>query len=156
MDMWSTSEDQAILPPQYSRQPGRPKTKRIKDASEKEINGGTKLRRVQRSLRCSNCGQVGHNLKTCQRHLPPKEKKAAALSKKRKVNGEAGQGSENQSKKDKTGPLTANELMQKARERAEYQRMAALKASRLAANMPASTRGRPKPATSAPTSSRPA
>ncbi|XP_024178615.2 uncharacterized protein LOC112184589 [Rosa chinensis] len=56
------------------------------------------------------------------RHLPPKEKKAAALSKKRKVNGEAGQGSENQSKKGKTGPLTANELRQKARERAEYQR----------------------------------
>ncbi|KAM5559741.1 hypothetical protein ABKV19_021095, partial [Rosa sericea] len=122
MDMWSTSEDQAILPPRYSRQPGRPKTKRIKDASEKEINGGTKLRRVQGSLRCSNCGQVGHNLKTCQRHLPPKEKKAAALSKKRKVNGEAGQGSENLSKKAKTGPLTANELRQKARERAEYQR----------------------------------
>ncbi|XP_040373237.1 uncharacterized protein LOC121052399 [Rosa chinensis] len=116
MDIWLTSEDQAILSPQYSRQPERPKMKRIKDASEKEINGGTKLQRVLRSLRCSNCGQVGHNLKTSQRHLPPKEKKVAALSKKRKVNGEPGQGFENQSKKGKTGHLTANELRQKAKE----------------------------------------
>ncbi|PRQ45703.1 putative transcription factor interactor and regulator CCHC(Zn) family [Rosa chinensis] len=156
MDMWSTSEEPAILPPQYSRQPGRPKTKRIKDPSEKLQDSVSKLGRVQRSLKCGNCNQVGHNVKTCQRHLPPKEKKTSAVSKKRKENNEAGQGSGNQSKRGKKGPMTANELRQKVKERAEYQRKkwAAQKAASLAENRCAPTRGRPRQATSAPTASR--
>ncbi|XP_062006087.1 uncharacterized protein LOC133723289 [Rosa rugosa] len=64
MDLWIPSEEPAILPPQYNRQPGRPRTKRFKDASEKE-NEGPKLGRVQKSLSCSNCNQLGHNIKSC-------------------------------------------------------------------------------------------
>ncbi|XP_024155883.1 uncharacterized protein LOC112163847 [Rosa chinensis] len=99
MDLWGRYEDPPILPPTYSRQPAE-----------------GKLGRQQRSLKCGNCHQVGHNVKTCQRHLPPKE------NKKRKVNNEEGQGSD-QAKRGKKGSMSANELRKKARERAEYQRV---------------------------------
>ncbi|KAL6138534.1 hypothetical protein ACLB2K_063815 [Fragaria x ananassa] len=71
MDLWMPSNELAILPPQYTRQPGRPKTKRNKDAAEKE-NDGPKLGRRQRSLKCETCRRLGHNSKTCHRHLPLK------------------------------------------------------------------------------------
>ncbi|KAM5570015.1 hypothetical protein ABKV19_017171 [Rosa sericea] len=85
MDLWGRCEDPPILPPAYSRQPGRPKTQRIKDSSEKITKAEGKLGRQQRSLKCGNCHQVGHNVKTCQRHLPPKE------NKKRKVSNQEGE-----------------------------------------------------------------
>ncbi|XP_062023137.1 uncharacterized protein LOC133739371 isoform X2 [Rosa rugosa] len=156
MDLWSRTKDPAILPPQYSRQPGRPKIARMKDASERVQEGGVKLARVQRSLRCSNCKQVGHNLKTCQRHLPPKEK-AAVVNKKRKLNTQEEQTSKNQSKQGKKSPMTKNELRQKAKKRAEYQRKkkAALKASKLEANKSTPKRSRPVQAASTQQSSRP-
>ncbi|XP_062014543.1 uncharacterized protein LOC133731104 [Rosa rugosa] len=118
--------------------------------------GGVKLARVQRSLRCSNCKQVGHNLKTCQRHLPRKEK-AAVVNKKRKLNTQEEQTSKNQSKQGKKSPMTKNELRQKAKERAEYQRKkkAALKASKLEANKSTPKRSRPVQAASTQQSSRP-
>ncbi|XP_024155794.1 uncharacterized protein LOC112163759 [Rosa chinensis] len=105
MDLWSITEGPPILPPQYSRQPGRTKTIRMKDASEK-------------------------------------------------------------SKQGKKPPMTKNELRQKAKERAEFQRKkkAALKASRLEAKKSAPKRSRPVASTqqssrpiqagSSPTSSR--
>ncbi|XP_062000227.1 uncharacterized protein LOC133717526 [Rosa rugosa] len=98
----------------YNRQPGRPKTKRIKDASEKATEG-TKLGRVQKSLKCSRCGILRHNVKTCHRHLPPKEK----ISKKRKL--DSGEDSTNQSKAKgtKKPPLTKNELRAKVIQKAE-------------------------------------
>ncbi|XP_040369906.1 uncharacterized protein LOC121051504 isoform X2 [Rosa chinensis] len=151
MDLWGRCEDPPILPPTYSRQPGRPKTQRIKDFSEKLQTAEGKLGRQQRSLKCGNCHQVGHNVKTCQRHLPPKE------NKKRKVSNEEGQGSD-QAKRGKKGSMSANELRKKARERAEYQRrkFAAAKAAKLAANRSAPSTSRPAQSTTTPTSSRPA
>ncbi|KAL6223293.1 hypothetical protein ACLB2K_006680 [Fragaria x ananassa] len=49
MDLWMSYDEVAILPPQYTRQPRRPKTKRNKDAAKKE-NDGPKLGRRQWSL----------------------------------------------------------------------------------------------------------
>ncbi|XP_062019055.1 uncharacterized protein LOC133735674 [Rosa rugosa] len=96
MDMWSNGDGPSILPPQYTRQPGKPKTKRIKDVLEVVINGTGKIGRIQRSLKCSNCGQEGHNMKTCQRHLPSKGKKTSAAGiKKRKLNTNEGETSQN-------------------------------------------------------------
>lgn len=93
MNLWSRSEEPPMLPPQYSSQHGRPRTKRIKDASEK-ANSGPKLGRVQKSLKCGNCGVLGHNTKTCHRHLPTKEKKT--VNKKRKLNSGEGSSSQTQ------------------------------------------------------------
>ncbi|KAM5559569.1 hypothetical protein ABKV19_020969, partial [Rosa sericea] len=108
MDLWERTDDAAILPPQYNRQPGRPKTKRIKDSQEKATEG-TKLGRVQKSLKCSSCGVLGHNVKTCHRHLPPKEK----MSKKRKLDTGEGTSSQSKAKGTKNPPLTKNELRAK-------------------------------------------
>ncbi|KAL6223234.1 hypothetical protein ACLB2K_006622 [Fragaria x ananassa] len=41
MDIWSRGEDPVIQPPQYSRQPGRPRTARMKAAYEKDKDDGT-------------------------------------------------------------------------------------------------------------------
>ncbi|KAK9901833.1 hypothetical protein M0R45_001928 [Rubus argutus] len=114
MDLWSRNDEPTILPPQYTRQPGRPKTKRIKNAYEKVDNASPKLGKVQRSLRCSNYGVLGHNLKTCHRHLPPKAKKAVDQNKKRKLNSEEASSYQAQANSKRKPPLTKNELRQKA------------------------------------------
>lgn len=64
INLWKRSEEPPILPPQYSRQPGRPRTKRIKNAAEKVNSSGSKLARVQTTIKCSNCDNCGHNAKT--------------------------------------------------------------------------------------------
>ncbi|KAL6204316.1 hypothetical protein ACLB2K_021584 [Fragaria x ananassa] len=87
MDLWIPCGEPAILPLEYNRQSGRPRNKRFKDASELNLEG-TKLGRVQKSLKCGNCGVLGHNRKTCHKHLPPKDKTVAA--KKRKLNTDVG------------------------------------------------------------------
>ncbi|XP_024197811.1 uncharacterized protein LOC112201032 [Rosa chinensis] len=115
MDLWIPNEEPAILPLQYNRHPGRPRTKRFKDASEKE-NEGPKLGRVQKSLRCFNCNQLGHNIKSCHRHLPPKTA-AVKGSKKRKLN--SGEASSSQPKGTKEPLKSKNELRAKAAKKAE-------------------------------------
>ncbi|XP_061991204.1 uncharacterized protein LOC133709465 isoform X2 [Rosa rugosa] len=141
MDLWIPCDEPTILPPQYNRQPGRPRTKRIKDVSERETEG-PKVGRVQKSLKCSNCHQLGHNVKTCHRHLPPKEKAA----KKRKLNTGEGSSTATQAKGTRKAPKTKNDLRAKARLRAveakkkRDEKKAASKASIATAT---STKGRP-------------
>ncbi|KAL6201570.1 hypothetical protein ACLB2K_025283 [Fragaria x ananassa] len=81
MDMWSRGENPVIQPPQYWRQPGRPRTARMKTAYEKDKDDDTVIGKKKRALRCGSCKQIGHNSKTCQRHLPPKEKVTADANK---------------------------------------------------------------------------
>ncbi|XP_061993456.1 uncharacterized protein LOC133711337 [Rosa rugosa] len=142
MDLWIPSEEPAILPPEYNRHPGRPRAKRIKDASEKE-NEGPKLGRVQKSLRCSNCNQLGHNIKSYHRHLPPKTA-ATKGSKKRKLN--SGDASSSQGTKE---PLkTKNELRANATKKAEAakKKRDEIRATTKAARGHAPSRGRPQAA----------
>ncbi|XP_040362682.1 uncharacterized protein LOC121049420 [Rosa chinensis] len=155
MEMWSRNEEACILPPQYSRQPGRPKTVRRRDASEKLAGNGTKLGRIQKSLKCGNCGRVGHNVKTCHRHLPPKDKNAANKKRKRKMN--SGDASSSQPKPGKRPPLSKNELRKKHLQVAEYQRkkMAELKASRKQGAKATAATTAKAAATSTSTSTRP-
>ncbi|XP_062020784.1 uncharacterized protein LOC133737192 [Rosa rugosa] len=117
MDLWSKSAEPPILPPpQYTRQSGRPRTKRIKSAAEKAEIGGIKLGKVQRSLKCSNCHEVGHNVKTCHRHLPPKNKTSTTSNKKRKLD-ESTSGTQTNTKRKE--PLTKNDLRKKVQLRAD-------------------------------------
>ncbi|KAL6128364.1 hypothetical protein ACLB2K_071719 [Fragaria x ananassa] len=151
MDLWGKGDGPNILPPAYTRQPGRPKTKRTKQAFENVINGTAKAGREQRSVKCGNCGQIGHNKVTCKSHLP--SKKTTTTTKKKTTNAEG-----SQQQKEKRGPLTPNELRKKVEERLAYQRnkMVALRAERLGANRP--RRGRPptrQPTASASTATRP-
>ncbi|KAL6228507.1 hypothetical protein ACLB2K_002456 [Fragaria x ananassa] len=89
MDLWGRGDDPNILPPAYTRQPGRPKTKRTKQAFEIVINGTAKAGREQRSVKCGNCGQIGHNKVTCKSHLP--SKKTTTTTKKKTTNAEGSQ-----------------------------------------------------------------
>ncbi|XP_024195645.2 uncharacterized protein LOC112198766 [Rosa chinensis] len=114
MDLWIPSDELAILPPQYNRQPGRPRTKRIKDSSEKDTEG-PKLGRVQKSLKCSNCGVLGHNVTTCHRHLPPKER----ATKKSKLNTGEASSTRAQAKGTRKHVKTKNELRANAKLKAE-------------------------------------
>ncbi|KAL6141974.1 hypothetical protein ACLB2K_060259 [Fragaria x ananassa] len=139
MDMWSRGEDHVIQPPQYSRQPSRPRTARMKAAYEKDKDDDTVIGKKRRVLRCGSCKQIGHNSKTCQRHLPHKEKIDFNLT--------IILMQSNQVKR----PMTTNELRKKAKERNEYmrKRKADMKAQ------PAPKRARTGQAASTHQSSRP-
>lgn len=90
IDLWEVTNQPLILSPYYNKQPSRPRTQRTKDNSEKRDNSRPKLGRVQKSLKCSNCGVSYHNFKTCHNHLPRKEKNGNNITKKSKLNlGEA-------------------------------------------------------------------
>ncbi|KAL6189274.1 hypothetical protein ACLB2K_040663 [Fragaria x ananassa] len=115
MDLWARTGNDAILPPRYNRQPGSPKNKKVKDASEKATDR-TKLGKIQNSLRCSNCGTLGHNIKTCHRHLPPKEN---ISKKKRNLNSGDGTSSTPHAKGTKKPPLTKDEKRAKLKKKAE-------------------------------------
>ncbi|XP_040374572.1 uncharacterized protein LOC121052774 [Rosa chinensis] len=144
MDLWLPSDEPAILPPQYNRQPGRPRTKRIKDASEKETDG-PKLGRVQKSLKCSNCGILVHNMKTCHRHLPPKTT-ATKGTKKRKLNNGDASTTQPQPKRSKRPLKSKNELRSKAKQKAVEQKKKYNEkkaAARASTARPTATKGRP-------------
>ncbi|XP_024196125.1 uncharacterized protein LOC112199326 [Rosa chinensis] len=91
MDLWQRSDDPPILPSQYSRQPGRPKTKRIKDASENAPSGDGKLGKQQRSLSCGNCGQTkkGKKCPLTANQLRMKAKERAEYQRKKLVAAKA-------------------------------------------------------------------
>ncbi|KAH0992141.1 hypothetical protein GBA52_003624 [Prunus armeniaca] len=75
MDQWKKTNLSPIRPPPYKTQPGRPKKSRNKDPCEVEVHvpvppnlippnyipPPAKLRRVSIKIRCSICGQEGHN-----------------------------------------------------------------------------------------------
>ncbi|PQQ09643.1 uncharacterized protein Pyn_27367 [Prunus yedoensis var. nudiflora] len=73
---WDRFEHEDIKPPSYSRQPGRPKKLRRKEDEEKIDKGGKKwLGKQGLAMRCSHCGEEGHNSRTHHRHLPSNQKK---------------------------------------------------------------------------------
>ncbi|KAJ4822305.1 hypothetical protein Tsubulata_034281 [Turnera subulata] len=66
---WEISEAVPVLPPIKHIQPERPpKKRRIRDPDEPR--NPYKLRRKQETVKCSGCGQSGHNIKTCKRQRP--------------------------------------------------------------------------------------
>ncbi|KAI5338532.1 hypothetical protein L3X38_017803 [Prunus dulcis] len=72
---WEKTNQTAIKPPAYTRQPGRPRKLRIKGAEERINKTGKKwLGRQGMQMRCSICGSTGHNKTTHHRNLPQKEK----------------------------------------------------------------------------------
>ncbi|KAJ4826826.1 hypothetical protein Tsubulata_038645 [Turnera subulata] len=68
-DEWEKSGGGPVLPPIKHIQPGRPpKKRRIRDPDEPR--NPYKLKRQQHTVKCSKCGQQGHNIKTCKRQRP--------------------------------------------------------------------------------------
>ncbi|KAF5179891.1 hypothetical protein FRX31_030522 [Thalictrum thalictroides] len=65
-DMWQPTEYEVIHPPLKRRKPGRPKKARRREMHED--HGGTKkvLTRKGKTVKCKNCGQPGHNKRSCR------------------------------------------------------------------------------------------
>ncbi|CAL2272722.1 unnamed protein product [Prunus armeniaca] len=66
-DLWPKSGLLPLKPPLYHKQPGRPKKSRKKalDKPKKKSNPN-KLQRYHTVIKCSNCGQEGHNRTKCK------------------------------------------------------------------------------------------
>ncbi|PQQ13853.1 uncharacterized protein Pyn_33680 [Prunus yedoensis var. nudiflora] len=66
-DLWPKSGLPPLKPPFYHKQPGRPKKSR-KNASDepKKKSNPNKLQRYHTVIKCSNCGQEGHNRTKCK------------------------------------------------------------------------------------------
>jgi len=58
-----------LTPPAHHTQIGRPKKKRRKTIEE-ITEGGKKLRRIGKTVRCVKCNQLGHNSRTCKGQAP--------------------------------------------------------------------------------------
>ena len=90
--LWEETENLPILPPTYTRQPGRPRLRSNKEAAEKEKKveqtptnptnnpqgspQPLKLgRKRQDTLKCTICKHERHNARTHHRHLHPRDKR---------------------------------------------------------------------------------
>lgn len=78
-DMWPESKVMPVLPPMQRRMPGRPKKARRKEmhkdkdkGTSSKANGAVQVSKKGVQMTCSNCGETGHNKKTCKN--PPKKK----------------------------------------------------------------------------------
>ncbi|CAL9003283.1 unnamed protein product [Prunus brigantina] len=81
IDQWPRSGLPAIKPPNFRIQPGRPRKVRTKEPGEVEIPAPVpphpkppnwkpqpaRLRRIFIKIRCTRCGQQGHNKRGCER-----------------------------------------------------------------------------------------
>ena len=66
-NLWAKTPYDPLLPPKEKRQPGRPKTKRIKEPDEPQ--NPYKLRRTCLVMKCKKCGQPGHNIRSCRHEV---------------------------------------------------------------------------------------
>lgn len=67
-ELWVKTGNKPILLPVYSKMPGRPRKMRIREPDELP-KSPTKLRKYQTSVKCRQCGEVGHNMRTCKGEL---------------------------------------------------------------------------------------
>lgn len=65
--MWPKSGYSAVLPPFIHKQPGRPKKVTRKELDEP--SNPYKVGKANSSMRCSNCGQGGHNKRSCKQGM---------------------------------------------------------------------------------------
>jgi len=66
-DSTSESEPERTLPPNTKRQPGRPRKRRIRTATEKtDDSEGAKRTRLQK---CGRCREQGHSARTCKEKI---------------------------------------------------------------------------------------
>nr|XP_025880283.1 uncharacterized protein LOC112938371 [Oryza sativa Japonica Group] len=65
-DKWPVSDMTKPHPPAYVKMPGRPKTQRTREPTEKPK--GAKVSKVGIKMRCKLCHQTSHNSRTCARN----------------------------------------------------------------------------------------
>jgi hypothetical protein len=83
---WPTDDPcDPIMPPIVRRAPGRPKITRRKEADEP--TNPYKLTRSGYTVKCGNCGGLGHNWKSCKQPLNPNRKRWKPKTRKPKKDG---------------------------------------------------------------------
>jgi hypothetical protein len=65
--MWPKTNDIPVECPDFKKQRGRPKKARNLQSDEVMIGGKRKLKRNYIVVKCSKCGQGGHNKSTCEK-----------------------------------------------------------------------------------------
>ncbi|KAJ8633176.1 hypothetical protein MRB53_026512 [Persea americana] len=65
-DDWPKTGNSPLLPPEVTRLPGRPKKSRRRKPDE--APNGSKLKTKQTTIKCSKCGNEGHNKRKCRSH----------------------------------------------------------------------------------------
>ncbi|KAK1411577.1 hypothetical protein QVD17_38128 [Tagetes erecta] len=84
---WPKTDDIIPLPPKERRMPGRPTVKRKRDPSEKEKKN--KKVGIGRKIRCHNCLENGHNIRSCTKEKKdPQPKEARKKGRKRRLTQE--------------------------------------------------------------------
>ncbi|KAI4339846.1 hypothetical protein MLD38_024741 [Melastoma candidum] len=63
---WPRGEHPDILPPPYKKLPGRPKKQNRKVSKEEDPKCSTKISRKRLGMKCTVCGNYGHNKRTCR------------------------------------------------------------------------------------------
>ncbi|KAL0403603.1 UNVERIFIED_CONTAM: hypothetical protein Sradi_2001100 [Sesamum radiatum] len=76
--LWVESFIIRPLPPNYGRGPGRPSKARRREADEprnkkKKKRGLQKLKRIQKTVHCTSCGEPGHNSAKCPEREPTED-----------------------------------------------------------------------------------
>ncbi|XP_009772353.1 uncharacterized protein [Nicotiana sylvestris] len=71
---WKIEPSQNMDPPEFVRQAGRSKVKRIREANESTNRQGQwSQSRKGRVMTCNNCGEAGHNVRGCAKHSKGKQ-----------------------------------------------------------------------------------
>lgn len=73
----NTLEEENVLPPPLRRLPRRPKKNRRR---EKDEDAPSNARRLLSTIKCSNCGNLGHNKRSCQRAPTKQQRTKQVLS----------------------------------------------------------------------------
>ncbi|XP_057803580.1 uncharacterized protein LOC131018908 [Salvia miltiorrhiza] len=74
---WPQCEGSVIKPPTVKNMPGRPKKNRIRDPHEVDPKNPNRFKRKGLVMTCGNCGERGHNTRSCKKEKvekPTKEK----------------------------------------------------------------------------------
>ncbi|KAM7459419.1 hypothetical protein LguiA_036413 [Lonicera macranthoides] len=64
--LWRKTPYAKFLPLRLRRMPRRPKKQRNKELHEARRNNPTEISRKTKQMKCSKCGEYGHNKKTCK------------------------------------------------------------------------------------------
>lgn len=64
--LWRRTPYDKFLPPRYRRMSGRPKKQHNNELYEARRKNHSKTSKKGMKMKCSKCGQEGHNKKTCR------------------------------------------------------------------------------------------
>lgn len=64
--LWRKTPYDKFLLPKHKRMPGRPKKQRSMELHEARRKNATEISKKWRIMKCSKCGESGHNKKTCK------------------------------------------------------------------------------------------